>query len=360
MSFKLEVQFTGLCLHVQHRDDENGTRPEVAVLLPDARFRGDAKRHPDRTPAVPHVGYLRLDLANVVPELAATSFPPDERPRDARDMPDGPHFEVVYRLGDMADRLTGGQTLDFGLPDDAYAKSMTVDTKLPSFDDIAPAHKVRADLFTKLGGANVAEDTPSPLLLRTLLRGGKLVPSEDGVSLDLWSIDPFLRGVPGGAPQDPIVGCFPGAVTWTRDVDASSLTLTFRKFDGTVTARLPLQPRNGEIKLKIANLCADNPLEWNELELRTAAIEDSDFKWFYQLLDPTATSWKQFLEQRALNAVTVAGGAKGDPPPIVPRQLPAPRLVTQPTEGRITDLGVQNCAPSTASRAFAPYSEWEA
>ena len=40
------------------------------------------------------------------------------------------------------------------------------------------------------------------------------------------------------------------------------------------------------IELGVGDLCADNPLEWDEVDRARAQQPDVDFKWFYWLLDP--------------------------------------------------------------------------
>jgi hypothetical protein len=39
------------------------------------------------------------------------------------------------------------------------------------------------------------------------------------------------------------------------------------------------------IELKLANLCADNPLEWDEFAGHMIRSADVDFKWLYRLLE---------------------------------------------------------------------------
>jgi len=357
MSFTLEVEFTGLCLHVEHRDGST-TRNEVAVLLPDARYRGGPlDKHADGTSAVPHVGYLRVDLANVAGGIPHAHLPHGERPPDRRGLSDGPPFELLYRFGDRSDRYLGGQTLDFGL--DPVDESMVVATRLPDLDEIAPGYPVRADLFTQHAGGDTAKEVRTPLLMRTLLRGGSLTVSKAGLSVDHWGIESFLN------PKQPVIcSNYPGEVVWTRRVDARQLMLTLTPFDGDPkkVVKLPLRPIDvkGEqiIRLKIANLCADNPLEWSELRLRGADIEDSDFKWFYQLLDPKAPSWGDVLEAHALPPAPKPGSAPTVQVARVPRRLPAPRIVTQVPERHMTDAGIDDCSGSRAALAFPPFEKW--
>lgn len=348
--FTLEVHFTGLCLHVRHR-----TRDEVAVLMPNARSGFSPTEHLDKTPAVTHAGYLRVDLAHVRPDLGLSG---EERPtRDAR-VVDGPFFEVVYRFGSQAREDGGGQTLTFDLPEPDAA--IEVDAGLPNLDDIVPKLRVRDDLFTAAAGAKPAlapapgvvprRAVPSPLLFRTLLRGGTLARSA-GDPRESWSIatrtdvDREGNPLPPGEPlrdAEPIVGVFPGEVVWTREVRGQpNMSVTIRDFNGENAMKLPLYPVNGKIALKLANLCSHNPLEWNEFELHEVAVEDSDFKWFYQLLEPDPT--------QAAPGATVRTMLAG-------LTLPAPHLRTQPLQAR--GSGSLDCLSAEGSSDFAEESDW--
>src|SRR3712207_536839 len=102
-SFELRVEFAGVSLYVI-----DPGRRKVGLLMPDARHRGTDLAHPDQTPAVAHVGYVRFDLANLA--SAASGVP-------ARDPAETPSFEVVHQL----DR----EELELGLLDTAEAIDAT-------------------------------------------------------------------------------------------------------------------------------------------------------------------------------------------------------------------------------------------
>jgi hypothetical protein len=311
MPFTLQVQFSGLCLHVLHPE-----RPEIAVLMPDARFNESPEVHLDETDAVPHVGYMRIDLANLAladPEIDAQVPSGDRRAPDDAD--DGPLFEVVYRFR--------RQQLDFGLPPVTGASPLS-DPGV-SIATLGSALRVREDLFTRQPGP----DTTS-LLFRTVLHGGSFAPSPE-VDLDeLWMLDRRFDG------DAPVVRNFPGAIVWTREVeDRDVLELTISDFDGDRRTRLRLRPVSldgGErvIRLKIAHLCADNPLEWSGFKLRGVIGEDSDFKWLYRLMEPIPpATWDSLLG---------------------PFVLPAPRLMTRPAHLAGAQAG--DCAPGSAVQRF--------
>ena len=309
MAFTLEVQFTGLCLHVKHP-----TRPAVAVLMPDGRLNGPAPgQQRDDTPNVPHVGYLRVDLANVPLADGAATLPRGHREGpDGTD--DGPFFEVVYRLA--------RQQLDFGLPPVAAGAPGGQDT--PDVAPLGTALRLLPDLFKP----KVEPDTF--LLFRTVLHGGAFAVSPDVNQNEKWMLDGrFNEG-----DTAPIVRNFPGAITWTREVDdQDDLDLTISNFDDTAPVRLRLQPVDGPdgnrvIRLKIANLCSDNPLEWEDFQLHGVTGEDSDFKWLYWLFEPASGTWSDLLGEFV---------------------LPAPRLMTRHPE-RFGQAG--DCAGGGTKAAF--------
>jgi len=312
MAFTLSVQFTGLCLHVINPDRPN----EAAVLLPDARFRNKVQSHVDGTPAVPHVGYLRVDLANVALSNAAARFPRGELPAEDPDDDDGPFLEIIYRFR--------RQTMDFGLPpnDDPIDAAPGV----PDLTHIAPPLQLLPDLFK----GSVA----SPLLLRTLVQGGTLKPTADTSFFETWSVDGRLNT----ASPTAIIKKFSGDVTWIRPVDGDDLTITLTNFDGSNPLILPLKPVDTPvgkvIMLKVANLCADNPLEWNDFQLRMPDSEDSDFKWCYKLTQPPG-KWEELL---------------GD------FVLPAPRVMSRP--GSLRGGGIRDCFGAQMTSAFPARAEW--
>ena len=82
------------------------------------------------------------------------------------------------------------------------------------------------------------------------------------------------------------LGTFAGTAIWRRFVFDDELVLRVRDWEGTYKDVIRLRPhgRDRIVRLKIANLCAENPLEWPELYLRMFSGDaDEDFKWFYFL-----------------------------------------------------------------------------
>ncbi|HEX6912361.1 MAG TPA: hypothetical protein VF142_18295 [Longimicrobium sp.] len=261
MSFTLHVDFVGLCLHVRHEDDPN----RVAVLMPDARSsRNPQGVHVDRSPAVPHVGYVRLDAANLPERLPHAATPGDD-----------PRYELIHRL--EGEELVFDESL---APQPVDTRELTV----PEFNQFAPGLELLPGLF---GAA-----PPSELLMRTIVMGG--VMSSD-LTAERWEIPSNLN------PAQPLtIGKFASAVAWKREVEGSSITLTIRRFDGTEPRQFVLAPVAGEteLRVKVANLCAHNPLEWDDMPLRTVRGDDKDFKWLYHLHRPrNGESYDQLLQR---------------------------------------------------------------
>lgn len=268
MPFNLEVEFSGLCLYVvsQKLDSDgkpvfDGEKPvieKVGVLMPDARRRMgfDPPKHLDETLAEPHVGYIRLNLANLVHVIP---------PGTDTDYRERPEYELLHRFN--------RQVLDF---DGTFeAGTMEASLQIPDLGCISKKLKRIPKLFEA--------DPPPELLMRTVLVGGNLqsmkVPAEE------WIIPRRLDR----CLDKPYGGKFASWVKWTRSVVSETVEVRITGFGATEPqATFLLRPAEGEdtVSVKIANLCAYNPLEWMEMNPRRVAGPDLDFKWFYKLVTP--------------------------------------------------------------------------
>jgi hypothetical protein len=278
--FTLQVEFSGLCLYLIHPDGKR-----IGIAMPDGRFRSDRPLlHLDGTPAKSHVGYLRFDLADT-----GVAVPHGGRKEH-------PVHEVVH-LFDM-------EELDFGL--DSIEKMTKQEIVTPDVVGFAPLVQPLLDLFTP--------NPPPELLMRTVINGGALDSVPDR---ELWQFDDLFN------PGTKYRGRFAGFSTWTRQVDADELVLRINQWDGTEKVAIRLRPMGPQrtIKLKIANLCAENPMEWPELGLRAFNSNvDEDFKWFYRLLRHPEKPFSELTTQE--------------------RGLPVPTLTP---ESEISDGGPPNC-----------------
>jgi hypothetical protein len=273
VGFTLQVDFAGLCFHLFHPDGR-----QVGVIMPDARLHApdDRLTHPDGTDAKPHVGYVGFDLADA-------GFNVPRGPRSDPNLPtDSPQYEVVH--------LFDHEELDFGLD---FNGAMSV----PEFV-VADTAKFAPELIPL--PAMFGRNPPAALLMRTILRGGQFKAVAD---LEQWFFEKTFT------PDRPdfYVGNFSGSSRWTRTVKAEHLTLKIKKFDGTVKTEIELRPGDDRrIRLKIANLCENNPLEWEELGIRLTSPEhpfDDDFKWYYHLLKHPTRDFGDLLKDTPSHAL---------------------------------------------------------
>ena len=273
--FTLEVEFSGLCLFLE----EDPGKQRVAVLMPDARMRADADPpvHLDGTDAEPHVGYVRINLANLV-DLAQADPPiPEGAATNPFRLP--PEYELLHRFDH--------QVLNFEA--DFAPEPMLLNLAVPHFKDFAPGLELVPGLFT-------ASPPGDALLMRTILDGGTLAVSQ--------APDPFVIPKAFGASADH-AGFFSSAVKWTRHVLSEAVVVRITDFadpDGPGQAAFALRPAaaGGTVSLKVANLCSHNPLDWRELSTRPANDVDVDFKWLYRLFQPTVGTWTAALAATGL------------------------------------------------------------
>ena len=286
MPFTLEVEFSGLCQYLIQRDGK-----QVGIVMPDGRQngrRGDGRpiAPPDfrkfNTYLVPHVGYLRYDLADV-------AVLPNQTPAVSNGGgASTPSHEVIYRF-DFDD-------LDFG-PGFEPMQKPTLD--MPKVEEFAPTVSTKPGLF--------GEKPPNELLMRTILRGGSLTTQPNGgVSTFNLALNP--KG-------QPYVSSFAGFATWKTSINTAQLELRIRHWNGADKTVIRLRPRepDGTVRLKVGNLCAENPLEWPELFLRMANGEpDNDFKWFYSLWRDSRGDFEKVLSPPHLLPVPEPIEAHGD------------------------------------------------
>ncbi|HEX6040573.1 hypothetical protein [Longimicrobium sp.] len=264
-AFTLEVTFSGICVYVV---DE--AKKRVGVLMPDARLMSGTANHDDGDKGEAHVGYLRFDLADL----------------DSRFKPSGgdhPSNEVIHQFD--REELTFTLTGDHGA---ATAPSLN----LPQFEQIAPApdgqHPQRTGIQLRQGLFDPTPPANAHVLMRTLVSEGTFT----GTTSEHWAFDDVLA--PGETPYE---GDFATEVVWTCPVD--TVTLKLRRFTDGREIAFPLTPADPAadpvVRVKVANFCETNPLEWQNLGLRAVGQADPDFKWLYHLLDPMSGTWKDVL-----------------------------------------------------------------
>lgn len=268
MSFTLDVDFSGLCMYVA--DPDTG---HVAVLMPDCRMRthGASPFHEDEHEAKLHVGYVRINLSDLGVPLtppAATSDPAGE-----------PRYELVHRF----DR----QRLQFVGEVEPGAVTRT-GMEIPDFDRFAPDVELIDGLFS--------DAPPDILLMRSVLNGGTLEAKTLSKDPPVWNFTNQLN--PDGPPYG---GQFASFATWTRQFQGNTLTLRITDFAGNPEAEFALGPvpEGGTLHLDVANLCAENPLEWSDMRTRQVLGDDEDFKWLYRLLKPRTGTFAELVNHDA-------------------------------------------------------------
>lgn len=194
MPFNLQVDFSGLCLYVLHPTDKT----QVAILMPDGRGRTEGNDyHLDDEPAEAHVGFIRINLADL--RTTGMKLPQGEAE-------DEPAYELIHRFD--------GEVLEFaGLEPTEFTG---VALAVPDLGKFAPGLQLLPGLFTK---------TPPPaLLMRSILKGGII---ESTPTPRKWK---FSRLLAGNHPE--YKDSFVPFVSWKRTVDCDRLTIRISSFDG--------------------------------------------------------------------------------------------------------------------------------
>ena len=321
MPFRLIVEFSGPCLYVidgPSTKDGQKFADRLGVVIPDCTLPSDSKKpnHKDEEPAEPHVGYLRIDMADV-----DARFPRAEE--------DGnPLYELVHRFTGQVlnfiethteERGEGGSTEEAEEGEQANDSSDPLKThpgaseqgdgtegdgqldrsanpvnitglNVPEFEQFAPGLALEDNLF----------NSDAKILARMVLEGGGFT-SEDGPD---WRFTRELN------PQEKAhEGRFASFLTWTRDYAGTGLTIQITSLAGEPEVTIPLTIEEGaEIHMTVANLCALNPLDWGEFEKPKTPRVDEDFKWLYQLFKDVPKG----IHLPAPRLVKAADGETGD------------------------------------------------
>jgi hypothetical protein len=272
---QLMVEFAGLCLYVANRHAH-----EVTILMPDAR-KTVSPQHADGEDGVFHVGYIRFNLANLDVDGLRVLDP------GIIDNGSGhPPNEIVHRF----DRHQ--VTFKIDDHDDLGVDPLAIKIGVPHFNDFADTLEAVPNL-TK-------PNAPDALLMRTTIRGGRIEAKGLGKT---WEFSSVLRNGNhegnGNGNGKPYSGQFAGFSLWTRPIKSGRLKVIISDFNEKVVQEIPLKACDigGKqvIPIKVANLCAHNPLEWREFPIRTVVDHDLDFKWLYRLLEPKKGDYETAL-----------------------------------------------------------------
>lgn len=262
MNITLEVELSGLCFYLIK------DKHHVALVMPDARKAKDGRPRlaADGDIYTWHVGYVRFDMADAFP-----AFPELPGRRST------PGLEGIRRFDneELAISSDGKEA-----PDPTSDPEQQL--RMPNVAEFAPNLRPKAGLFSA--------DPPAELLMRARLENGVFEPHlGDGE----WVFNDTLNT--SGRVTNPAP--YAGYVKWTKTFyDATTVFLDLNDWSGARKVRIPLTPRkDGTIRLKIANLCSDNPMEWPEMFMRPfRGKRDEDFKWFYTILEDQAGSLATF------------------------------------------------------------------
>jgi hypothetical protein len=243
---------------------------------------------------VHHVGYLRFDLADVIPEIGASQEAADaedsDPPYPAVYTRKPPSYEVVHRFDfeelELLHQPKVGDKTD-----------MTAENILAAnVHEVDPYARMRRNLFSNT--------PPEKLLMRMILRGGVF---EKATAKGFWYFDGTLRD--GNTPYSAQLS---GTAVWNGTIDEDHIAIRIRSWKRKHETIIRLRPsKGGKVRLKIANLCAQNPMEWPELYPRVFdSPSDDDFKWFYFLWRDTRDDFDKLLD--------------GPPPQLLPVPCPDP------------------------------------
>ncbi|HEY9226784.1 MAG TPA: hypothetical protein VIP11_09070 [Gemmatimonadaceae bacterium] len=286
--FILELEFAGLALFVRRTGNAG-----IRVLFPDARgVPGVTRRHRDKKAsetAVPHAAYIRFNMHDL-PAFAADSN------RVVTD--DTPSYEIVHRLQD--------ETISFSVPGVGPLETGSAVTQtgldIPDFSKFASELKVRPQLATGVSNDGIVG--------RLDLSGGEI--ESFNVSPELWRLANVHNGKHAAVPDSE----YGGTIVWSSpQLNGDRVVVTLTPFAGGKPTQIELVANQTpgptpRIRIKIANLCANNPLEWDELPPRLVAQDDLDFKWLYQMLEhrtKAASAWETELPVPVPIAALVEG-----------------------------------------------------
>ena len=281
MSFTLEVEFRALCMFVLHPSDGR-----VMVLMPDGRYRPQPVTFPDGEIGVPHVGHAHCDASTVFGVAAPGEF--------------------VLQLD--------GEQVEFGAAEPAAEGH---DIRVPDADCFAPELELGLDALAQTPAAGT-------LLMRAILQGGRVTTKQ---SQTQWIFE-----APFGKPNAECGGNYADRATWTATIPGDHLDVTLTRWRDGAQRSIRIAPATpgGVARVRFANICSDNPLEWarfgplSPLEER----EDKDFRWFYRLLVPRAGTYDDLLalapdHKLPVPKVDRRGGSRTNPPGCDPVRLTA-------------------------------------
>jgi hypothetical protein len=245
MSFKLKIIFTGVCGLIPNKPFKNAPG-KVCVVFADGDY---STKGADGKGLNRHRAFIKFKTKNVV----GGSRVPES-------------VDGIWYLGKRSFRLqtTGASAL-----------------KIDNLDGLADLTKVAPD-YADADPNAVVGTPPEKLLARFFVEVGTLA---CGQSQGEWIFPKIL------SDQHVRVKDLSNEVILLAD-NLTTLEIVASPINGGDDVRLPLTAPDGEIvELTVANLCDDNPLEW---EQKYDAKPDLDFRWHFELLSPA--KWQDLVK----------------------------------------------------------------
>lgn len=320
MSVTINVTFAGLAMAILHPEEDCSL-----AVLPDARKPAVLD---DFTVGAEHQCYIRSPLAHFAHKDGGTLIADSS---------------VVHRLGGdhvsmyLAVRRRGSEEfVPLAVESGAHGPANSGNAlPMPYFDEIVTPTVAP---LPQIINPTAHQSTLCRMVLPSGAWRGSGIQSQ-------WIVSSALQTAPSVSnpcARTPIFGSYVGRMTWTRRIedDITHVALMVHSLHGTNTpaaslvfAPLPAGGEETEVNMEIANLCADDPLEWKSNPRRRLA--DVDFKWMYSLLE---------LPQQQRFTTALMGA-----------ELPHPRKVVQPGSmpgGIFAALGSEGCSTSALRHAF--------
>lgn len=280
--FNLELQLTGLCAFVPNAKDLSQATKLMAVL-PNADFlhgTGFPPQPPtglDGKALQRHRGLIRVPLSNlgapVVADEALAIY----------------HISAVTRITVVTDPAIA-LTITTGNNDVSFERVADLTKLIPTPNGIDPLA--------------VSATPPANILAQVLIDGG--VVKTKNLPVTIWDFRPS----PPAQPFTDRIG-HEVAVTYAS-VNKAYLVIQ-QGLGGPQQLQL-VPDSSGQAVVRISNACDDNPLEWDH---PPKPQDDSDFRWFYEVLpDASKSSVKQQLAHTDMpvpRPVSAGGGTDCSP-----------------------------------------------
>lgn len=247
----LVVQFAGLMIHAPSVADVQAYSAETpvdgyTVLVPEARSGKLTYNYPPRRGGKPcyHVPYIRFKLNDAGLDAGSGA--------DGMIRLDRHHVEF--------DGLADGTGVDWS----AVAQHTADLRKAVPGEEVDPAH--------------FSDTPPKTLCARVSLDRGSFHKAGLG---ELGEFE-FKTHLHGEVTYKTTLARY---LDWHAPLAGNSVTITLTPIDGGEVKTVTLSTDGSEISLRIANLCEDGFMDWDEFDDNLdPVVSDDDFAWYYTML----------------------------------------------------------------------------